>query len=435
MKNQFKLNCLKFLAGTVACVTIALGLGGCEEKNTYVEPPPPKVTVSQPHKQEVTNYLEFTGNTVAFEEIEIRARVSGFLKSMHYTPGTWVKKGALLFVIDPSEYEANLHAARAELRAAEAEFKRAEIEFARAQRVFDQGAGAETDVVKWRGELEVSKAAILRAEAKVERAGLDLSYTQVKSPIDGRTSRNFVDRGNLVGESEPTLLTTVTRYDPMFAYFSLNERDFLRVMEMFREEVKEKNIDITSQSAREASIPLYLGLANEEGYPHEGIADFADSGLDPKTGTLQLRGVFPNPETPPVLRPGLFVRVRMPIEKIADAQLVDDRALGLDQGGRFVLVVDDQQMVEQRYVKTGALVEGKRVIIEGLKAEDRVVVKGIQRAIPGRKVDPQTVEEAAAEAESEKKSADSESQDDATGSESKSESESSQSQTKESNPS
>ena len=174
-------------------------------------------------------------------------------------------------------------------------------------------------------------------------------------------------------------------------------------------EVKAKNIDITSQSAREAQIPLFLGLANEEGYPHEGVADFADSGLDPRTGTLQLRGVFPNQETPPILTPGLFVRVRMPIEKIADALLVDDRALGLDQGGRFVLVVDDQQTVEQRYVKTGSLVEGKRVIIDGLKPDDSVVVKGIQRAIPGRKVDPQTVEEAAAEAKAEKKSADSES--------------------------
>jgi len=431
MKMQFKLNFIKFLAGTVACVSIVLGLGGCEEKNTYVEPPPPKVTVSQPHKQDVTNYLEFTGNTHAFEEVEIRARVSGFLQSMHFTPGTWVKKGALLFVIDPSEYDANLQAAMAELRAAEAEFKRSEIEFARAQRVFDQGAGAETDVVKWRGELEVSKASILRAEAKVERARLNLSYTQVKSPLAGRTSRNLVDLGNLVGESEPTLLTTVTRFDPMYAYFSLNERDFLRVMEMFREEVKEKGIDITSKSAREAEIPLYLGLANEEGYPHEGIADFADSGLDPATGTLLLRGVFPNSENPPVLRPGLFTRIRMPIETIADALLIDERALGLDQGGRFVLVVDDQNVVEQRYIKIGTLVKGKRVIIEGIKPDDRIVVKGLQRAIPGRKVDPQTADEAAADDKPKSKSTDSESKNEPTESESDRDTESSEPAAKE----
>ncbi|MBW2409391.1 MAG: efflux RND transporter periplasmic adaptor subunit, partial [Deltaproteobacteria bacterium] len=358
----FKAKYLKMFAGIITCVSIALGLGGCEEKNTYVEPPPPKVTVSKPHVQDVTNYLAFTGNTVAYEEIEIRARVSGFLKSQHFTVGTWVEKGALLFIIDPSEYEANLHAAAAELRAAEAEYKRAEIEFARAQRVFDQGAGAETDVVKWRGEREIAEAAVLRAEAKVERARLDLSYTRVTSPIAGRVSRNLVDTGNLVGESEPTLLTTVTRLDPIYAYFSLNERDFLRVMEEFRERVKEKGVNLTSESASRAEIPLFLGLANEEGFPHEGVADFAESGLDPKTGTLLLRGIFSNPETPPVLRPGLFTRIRMPIDEQKDALLVTERAVGSDQGGRYLLVVNDQNVVEQRYVKIGSKVEGMRVI-------------------------------------------------------------------------
>ena len=431
MKTQFKVIYLKAVAGIFACLLFAWGLSGCEEKNTYVEPPPPKVTVSKPHQQDVTNYLAFTGTTQAFEEVEIRARVAGFLKSMHFTPGTRVKKGALLFVIDPSEYQAALNAAKAELNAAEAQFKRAEIEFARAQRVFDQGAGAETDVVKWRGEREVAEAGILRAEARVERARLDLSYTRVKSPLAGRISRNFVDTGNLVGESEPTLLTTVTRYDPMYAYFSLNERDFLRVMDMFREEIKEKGIDITAESAKKAEIPLFLGLANEEGYPHEGVTDFAETGLDSKTGTLLLRGVFPNPGSPPILRPGLFARIRMPINKQMDALLVDDRALGLDQGGRFVLVIDDQNKIEQRYVKTGSLVKGMRVITEGIEPDDRIVVKGLQRAIPGRKVDPQTADEAAAGSESESKPADSESKSEPTDSESKSESETSEPAAKE----
>ncbi len=423
---QIKVNFSKLLICIFTCLSLALGLSGCEEKNTYVEPPPPKVTVSKPHVQDVTNYLEFTGNTRAYEEIEIRARVSGFLKSMHFTPGTQVEKGALLFIIDPSEYEANLHAARAELRAADAEFKRAEIEFARAQRVFDQGAGAETDVVKWRGEREVAQAAILRAEARVERASLDLSYTRVISPIAGRVSRNLVDTGNLVGESEPTLLTTVTRFDPIYAYFSLNERDFLRVMQMFRAEVKEKGIDVRADSAEKAGIPLFMGLANEAGYPHEGIVDFAESGLDSNTGTLLLRGVFPNPETPPVLRPGLFASIRMPIDQQKDALLVNERALGLDQGGRFVLVVDDQNVVEQRYIKIGALVEGKRVIIDGIEPEDRIVVKGLQRAIPGSKVDPQTAAQSSSVPKSDSQP---------TVSETKSQSEKSEPAAKELNPS
>jgi RND family efflux transporter MFP subunit len=408
MNLHFKVNCLKILTGIITCVSIVLGLSGCEEKNTYVEPPPPKVTVSQPQVQDVTEYLAFTGNTRAYEEIEIRARVSGFLKSMHFTPGTKVEKGALLFIIDPSEYEAHLHAAKAELRAADAEFKRAEIEFARAQRVFDQGAGAETDVVKWRGEREVAQAAILRAEARVERASLDLSYTRVKSPIAGRVSRNLVDTGNLVGESEPTLLTTVTRFDPMYVYFSLNERDFLRVMEMFRTEVKEKGIDVRADSAEKAEIPLFMGLANEEGHPHEGIVDFAESSLDSNTGTLLLRGVFPNPEAPPVLRPGLFTRIRMPIDEQKDALLVTERAVGSDQGGRYLLIVNDQNVVEQCYVKIGSKVEGMRVIKEGLKPDDRVVIKGLQRAIPGAKVDPQKAEAAATDSETKSEPAKSE---------------------------
>ena len=414
MQTPFKIIYLKILVSMLTCLTIAAGLGGCEEKNTYVEPPPPKVTVSRPQVQDVTEYLAFTGNTRAYEEIEIRARVSGFLKSMHFTPGTKVEKGALLFTIDPSEYEANLHAAKAELRAADAEFKRAEIEFARAQRVFDQGAGAETDVVKWRGEREVAQAAILRAEARVERASLDLSYTRVKSPIAGRVSRNLVDTGNLVGESEPTLLTTVTRFDPIYAYFSLNERDFLRVMELLRTRVKDKGVNLMAESARKAGIPLFLGLANEEGYPHEGIADFAESSLDPKTGTLLLRGVFPNPKAPPVLRPGLFTRIRMPIDEQKDALLVTERAVGSDQGGRYLLVVNDQNVVEQRYVKIGSKEKGRRVIKEGLEPDDRVVVKGLQRAIPGAKVDPQeaeataATEAAASDSENQSKPADSE---------------------------
>ena len=201
---------------TIAVVFFALGLlAGCEKKNTYVDPPPPKVTVAEPLQQEVIDYLEFTGNTRAFEEVEIRARVSGFLQSMHFTPGSPVDMGDQLFVIDPKEYQAEVNAAQAELNAAEAMQHRAKIEYDRAKRVFDKGAGRETDVVKWRGERDVAVAAIERGKANLERANLNLGYTQIKAPISGRVSRNYVDVGNLVGEGEPTLLTTVTRYAPM----------------------------------------------------------------------------------------------------------------------------------------------------------------------------------------------------------------------------
>jgi RND family efflux transporter MFP subunit len=292
----------------------------CDSKrNEYVEPPPPKVTVAQPLQQEVIDYLEFTGTAQAFEEADIQARVAGFLQSMHFTPGTQVKKDDLLFVIDPKEYQAELNAALAELKAAKAMAHRAKIEYDRAKRVFEKGAGRETDVVKWRGEREVALAAIERAKAKVERARLDLSYTQVTSPISGRVGRNLVDMGNLVGEGEPTLLTKVTRFDPMYVYFNLNERDLLKVMTTYRQAIKEKGYNPERESDSRAGIPLFLGLANEDGYPHEGIYDFADSSVDPGTGTIQLRGVFSNPGSAPVLVPGLFARLRLPINKQANA--------------------------------------------------------------------------------------------------------------------
>jgi RND family efflux transporter MFP subunit len=386
-------------------------LAACDQRNEYVEPPPPKVTVAKPLQQEVTDYLEFTGTAHAFEEVEVRARVAGFLRSMEFTPGTKVEKGDLLFVIDPREYQAVLNAAKAELSSAEAQLKRAGIEFKRAEKLFKQKAGAETDVVKWRGQRDVARADVLRAKAKVEKASLDLSYTQVTAPIAGRVSRNFVDLGNLVGESEPTLLTTVTRYDPMYAYFNLNERDLLKVMAMNRKKVQEKGLDPTVDPEIEADIQVFLAVANEENYPHQGKLDFAESGVDKDTGTLQLRGVFPNPGASPVLIPGLFVSLRMPIDKRENALLVTERAIGSDQSGRFLLAVNSENMVEKRPIRMGQLVDGLRVIEDGMQPDDRVVVNGLQRARPGAKVDPEQTDmksltasalKAAAEAEQDK---------------------------------
>jgi RND family efflux transporter MFP subunit len=330
---------------------------------------------------------------------------------MSFTPGTKVEKGDLLFVIDPREYQAELNAANAELRSAEAQLKRAGIEFKRAEKLFKQQAGAETDVVKWRGQRDVARADVLRAKAKVEKAGLNLSYTQVTAPITGRVSRNFVDLGNLVGESEPTLLTTVTRYDPMYAYFNLNERDLLRVMAMNRKKVQEKGLDPAEDPEIEVDIQVFLEIANEEGYPHQGKLDFSESGVDKETGTLQLRGVFPNPGPAPVLIPGLFVSLRMPVDKRENALLVTERAIGSDQSGRFLLAVNSENMVEKRPIRMGRLVDGLRVIEEGLQPDEAVVVNGLQRARPGAKVDPEQADmksltasalKAAAEAEQDK---------------------------------
>jgi RND family efflux transporter MFP subunit len=353
---------------------------GCSEKNEYVEPPAPEVTVSKPLVKSVTDYLEFTGIVKAIEEIDIRARVEGFLESVHFEDGAYVKEDQLLFTIDPKPYKAAVENARGQLGRHQAQLKRAEREYQRNLTLFKQNAASEANVVKWKSEMEESRAAVISAQAALDRARLDLGYCTIRSPIDGRIGRSMVDVGNLVGAGEKTLLTTVRQPSPIYAYFSINERDLLRVMKMARDEgIPADNPD---------KIALELGLANETGFPHKGHLDYADSTVDPNTGTLELRGVFPNPGPPYIIVPGLFVRLRLPIARRENALLVAERALGLDQGGRYLLVVENENKVDQRYVKIGDLRDGMRVIEEGLKAEDWVVVKGIQRAIPGAKVTP-----------------------------------------------
>jgi len=375
----------------VGGIVFALLLAGCES-NVYVEPPPPKVTTAQPLMQDVTDYLEFTGTLDASEQAEVVARVSGVLQSMHFEPGTPVTEGDLLFVIEPEEYQADLQAAQAELAAGESNYDRANIEFGRAQKLFKQKAGAESDVVKWRVEREIASAEMLRAQAKIARAELNLGYTQVTSPFSGRVGRNLVDIGNLVGEGEATVLTEVTLYDPIFVYFNLNERDLLRVMKAIRENAEAKGLNPEDMDDDEIEIPLFLGLANEQGYPHEGRYDYADSAVDPETGTLQLRGTFENSQRPPRLLPGLFVRIRMPEGERPDMPLVSERAIGNDQRGIYLMVVNAENVVERRSVKTGQRIDGLIVIEDGLQKDDRVVVKGVQRARPGRKVDPEAVD-------------------------------------------
>jgi len=375
--------CLQFKRATILLFAVLLSavFNGCGKKNEYVEPPAPEVTVSKPLVQNVTDYLEFTGSTKAIEEIEIRARVKGFLESVHFEDGDFVNKDQLLFNIDPRPYKAAVESARGRLGKHQAQLERAQKEYQRNLTLFKQNAASEANVVKWKSEVDESKASVVSAQAALDKARLDLGYCTIRSPISGRISRKLVDVGNLVGASEHTLLTTIRQWTPIYVYFSINERDLLRIMERARAQ------GITADNPDK--IPLGLGLANETDFPHEGHLDFVDSTVDPGTGTMQLRGLFPNSGPPFIIVPGLFVRVRMPVAERENALLVTERALGLDQGGRYLLVVGNENKVEQRYVKIGALRDGKRVIIEGLKPEDQVVVKGIQRAIPGAKVTPQ----------------------------------------------
>ncbi|MDH3830597.1 MAG: efflux RND transporter periplasmic adaptor subunit [Gammaproteobacteria bacterium] len=379
-------------SGLTAVAAVAFLLAGCGDMNTSDEPPPPQVTVATPVIQEVTDYLDFTGTTVAFDHAEARARVAGVLESMHFTPGTYVEQGELLFVIDPRQYKAELQAAQAELASAQADVKLAQTELARAKELYKQNAGPESDVVKWQGQLGTTQADILIAEAKIESAELLVEYSQVAAPISGRVGREQVDLGNLVGDGEATLLTDITRFNPMYVYFNLNERNLLRLLAIYREKIQERGGDTTSTYLKQEKMPVYMGLADEEGYPHEGILEFAESAVDTGTGTMELRGIFVNDGRPPALLPGLFARIRVPVDQRADMLLVTERAVAQDQGGSYLLVVDNENKVGRRSVATSQVVDGLVVIEEGLSKDDRVVVKGVQRARPGFEVTPEPVD-------------------------------------------
>jgi RND family efflux transporter MFP subunit len=352
--------------------------------------------VAKPVREKVTDWLNFTGNTQATETVELRARVKGFLQSVHFEDGTPVKEGDLLFVIDPREYEAALDVAKAAVAEAEATQARAARDFERASKAVKSGALART-------EFDLARATMLAAQAKVAAAKanqlqdeLNLSYTRIKTPFDGRIGRKLVDVGNLVGADGNTHLATIVTTTPIYAYFNLNERDLVRLT---KEEFEKEGKVATAYDT-----PVFLQIPGEEGYPLEGRFDFADVAVDPETGTLLLRGVFPNEGHQ--IQPGQFVRVRAPIGERDNAILVPERAIGADQRGRYVLVVDDKRVVEHRPVKVGAKVDRKEgeqtmtmlVVEEGLEGDEWVIVSGLQRARDGAEVKPVRAEEVAANA-------------------------------------
>ncbi|GBC59225.1 MexE family multidrug efflux RND transporter per iplasmic adaptor subunit [Desulfonema ishimotonii] len=357
-------------------------LAGCNpQKNTYAPPPPPEVTVSTPVKKAVTRYMEFTGTTEAVESVEIRARVEGYLESINFTPSTKISKGDLLFVIDPRPYQAKLDQAKADLAIRHANLKLADATLKRLEQAYKTRAVSQIEVLEAQAKRDTAKAGIQAAEAAVESAELDLAYTRIHAPISGRIGRNLVDVGNLVGAAgDKTLLATIVNDDPVYAYFYVNERLLLEAEEAERKQRKDDH--------KRGKVPAFLGLAHEDGFPHEGQLDYIDNRVDPDTGTVQTRGVFPNPER--ILHPGLFARIRVPIGDPSEQLLVPERALGADQRGRFLLAVKDDNTVEYKPVRTGVLMDGLRVIREGISEKDRIVVNGVQRARPGIEVTPKT---------------------------------------------
>jgi len=369
--------------GTVACraafAVAAFGLLSACEQNSFVPPPPPKVEVAQPAQRSITRYLEATGNTAPIKNVDLVARVQGFLQSINYQDGTFVKAGTTLFTIEPETYKLKLEQAQAAEAGSQASVKQAESDYKRQADLVQKQAVSQSTLETSTATRDNMQANLQQSQVNTKIAAMNYGYTNVTAPFDGIVSAHLVSIGELVGVSSPTQLATIVALDPIYVNFNVNEQDVLRI----REEARRRGM--TADDLK--SLPVEIGLQTESGYPHKGKLDYASPTINQSTGTLPVRGVLPNPDR--VLLPGYYVRVRVPFEQQANALLVPDVALGSDQSGRYVLVVNGENVVEQRKVQTGPVEGELRVIDSGLKPDDRVVTAGLLRAIPGQKVDPQ----------------------------------------------
>jgi RND family efflux transporter MFP subunit len=355
-------------------------LSACEQ-NSFVPPPPPKVDVGLPLQKSITRFLDATGNTAPIQTVDLVARVQGVLQSIDYKDGTFVKQGTTLFTIEPETYKYKLEQAQAAEAGAQATLKQAETDFRRQVDLVARQAVSQATLDTSTSNRDNAQASLQQAEANTKIAAINFSYTNVVAPFDGIVSAHLVSAGELVGAASPTQLATIVQFDPIYVNFNVNEQDVLRI----RAEARRRGLTASDL----AQLPIEVGLQTESGYPHKGRLDYAAPTVNLSTGTLAVRGVLPNPDR--VLLPGYFVRVRVPYDRQENALLVPDVALGSDQSGRYVLVVNGDNVVEQRKVTTGQVEGELRIIESGLKADDRVVIAGLLRAIPGQKVDPQLI--------------------------------------------
>src|SRR5580692_11777555 len=367
-----------FVRRIIFVIPALLALGACEQ-NSFVPPPPPKVDVGLPVQKSVTRFLDATGNTAPIQTVDLVARVQGVLQSINYKDGTLVKQGTTLFTIEPETYKFKLEQAQAAEAGAQASLKQAESDYKRQVDLVARQAVSQATLDTSTSSRDNAQANLQQAEANTKIAAINYGYTNVVAPFDGIVSAHVASVGELVGAASPTQLATIVQRDPIYVNFNVNEQDVLRVRaEARRRGLKPGDLE---------QFPIEVGLQNETGYPHTGKLDYAAPTLNQSTGTLAVRGVLPNADR--VLLPGYYVRVRVPFDQQQSALLVPDVALGSDQSGRYVLVVNGENIVEQRKVQTGQVEGELRVIESGLKADDRVVIAGLLRAIPGQKVDPQ----------------------------------------------
>jgi RND family efflux transporter MFP subunit len=365
---------------------ICLGLAGCvRAPSAAPEAAPTPVTVSRPVERDVIDYVDFTGRTAAVDSVEVRARVWGHLDKVYFKEGALVKKGDMLFEIDPRPYRADFERTRGTVAQCDARVHRTERDYRRAKSLLARGAVGQEEFDRYEADHREAVANLDVARANHDLAALNLGYTRITASVSGRVSRYVVTVGNLIQSGDQgggTLLTTIVSVDPMYVYFDMDERTVLRVRELIREG--------KASSASETEWPVALGLASEEGFPHQGSINFEDNQVNPKTGTLRARGVFPNKDE--LLSPGLFARVRVPIGRAHRALLVTDRAIDTDQGQKVLYVINEKNEVVSRAVRLGALHDGLREITEGLEAGERVIIRGLQQVRPGVTVEPKLVD-------------------------------------------
>jgi RND family efflux transporter MFP subunit len=374
--------------GAALVLGLCVGATGCARQHAAAPAAePPSVQVSRPVEREVTDYADFTARIAAVDTVDVRAHVWGYLEKVNFKEGDLVKKGDVLFELDPRPYEALLNQAKAKVRQDETQLAYDEAEYKRNLWLVGSGAVSRSDLDKTAAAQGVDKANVAADKAMVASNELNLEYTKITAPVSGRISRYDVTVGNLIQSGDQmggTLLTTIVSVDPMYAYFDVDEYTDQRVRKLVREG------KFQFKSPDHAVVPLSLGLATEEGFPHQGTINFADNRVNPKTGTLSVRGVFPNKDR--MLTPGYFARVRVPISPPHKSLLVSERALDNDQGQQILYVVNDKNEVISRPVRLGQMHDGLRAIEDGLKPGERVIVNGLQQVRAGVIVEPKLVE-------------------------------------------
>jgi membrane fusion protein, multidrug efflux system len=360
-------------------VAVCILSAGCKPSTQAPALPPPPVTVATPIRKQIVEWNEYTGRTEAVESVQIRPRVSGYIDQITFKEGQLVKPGDVLFVIDQRPYQHVLDQDKANLRKADAQRQLKLANFTRAQQLFQNRVTSKEEYDTSVAERNEAEAEFAQAQASVNSSQLNMDFTEVKSPILGRISRQLVTRGNLV-QADSTVLTTVVSVDPIYAYFNIDER----TVQKYHEQIQSGQL----QDPRVSAMPVYLQLEGETGFPHEGILDFVDNTFNGSTGTLQIRGRFKNDGAS--LYPNAFVRIRIAGTPKHEAILITDRAIATDQGQKFVFLVDDNSVVQVRPVELGPVVDGLRVVRKGLGPDDHVIVNGLVNARPGSKVTAQS---------------------------------------------